>query len=37
MGLKPGYQHTVIADDRTWITNKAAQIYRVNSGQAKPL
>ena len=30
--LKVGYQHTLMTDDRTWITNNQNLTYRVNNG-----
>ena len=30
--VKVGYQHTFMADDRTWITNNQNLTYRVNNG-----
>jgi hypothetical protein len=30
--LKVGYQHTVMTDDRTWMTNTQNLTYRVNNG-----
>ena len=30
--LKIGYQHTLMTDDRTWLTNNQNLTYRVNNG-----
>lgn len=30
--IKAGYQHTLITDDRTWLTNNQALMYRVDNG-----
>jgi Carboxypeptidase regulatory-like domain len=35
--LKIGYQHTLMTDDRTWMTNNQNLTYRVNNGQPNQL
>ena len=35
--LKVGYQHTLMTDDRTWMTNNQNLTYRVNNGEPNQL
>ena len=35
--LKAGYQHTLMTDDRTWMTNDQNLTYRVDNGQPNQL
>jgi len=35
--LKIGYQHTLMTDDRTWMTNSQNLTYRVNNGEPNQL
>jgi hypothetical protein len=35
--LKIGYQHTLMTDDRTWMTNNQNLTYRVNNGEPNQL
>ena len=35
--LKVGYQHTLMTDDRTWLTNDQNLTYRVNNGEPNQL